>query len=99
MIRPVDSPRRARATYIAWMLRAIITATFAFTAAGLLAPARAQDATRELNALRDAARAQERQAEALRQMRQDRYERAVQIDRDRRNAERDSRSARRFDRP
>lgn len=73
-----------------------------FIVAALLvtSPALAQpyyDNTRELNALRDAARAQERQAESLRRMEQLQYDRNLQADRAERNAARDARSARRFD--
>lgn len=57
------------------------------------------DDTRAVNAMRDMARAQERQADELRQLRQVEADRALQEDRDRRNAARDARSSRRFDRP
>ena len=66
----------------------------------LLAPAvTAQAQDRETNALRDAARAQERQARALEHLNSQVRDQAVQEDRDRRNAARDARSSRRFDRP
>jgi len=68
----------------------------------LSGPAAAQgstDRTREVNALRDLARAQERQADELRRLRQIEGDRARQEDRDRRAAARDARSNRRFDRP
>lgn len=55
------------------------------------------DNTRELNALRDAARAQEKHAESLRQIESLERDRARDLDRARRNASRDARSARRFD--
>lgn len=55
--------------------------------------------TAEANALRDAARAQERQARSLERMESLERSRALREDRARRNAERDSRSMRRFDRP
>ena len=60
-------------------------------------PVEAQDSTRETNALRDMARAQERQADSLDRIRQIEADRAVQQDRARRNAARDARSSRRFD--
>ena len=65
------------------------------------APAAAQDFTRqrELNALRDSARAQERQADELRRLRQIEADRARREENDRVNAKRDARSMRRFDRP
>ncbi len=59
-------------------------------------PAGAQDVY--TNALRDAARAQERQARELERLGVLERDRARADDRARRNAERDSRSARRFDR-
>lgn len=67
----------------------------------LAAPAVAQsfDDTRAVNAMRDSARAQERQADELRRLRQIEADRALREDRDRRNAARDARSSRRFDRP
>lgn len=58
--------------------------------------AQAQDVT--TNTLRDAARAQERQADSLRRLESLDRDRARWADRDRRNAERDARSLRRFDR-
>jgi hypothetical protein len=57
----------------------------------------AQDGTREANALRDLARAQERQADSLDRIRQIEADRALQQDRARRNDARDARSSRRFD--
>ncbi|WP_298962334.1 hypothetical protein [uncultured Methylobacterium sp.] len=62
------------------------------------AAAQSYDDTRAINAMRDAARAHERQAESLRQIERIERDRALRDDRDRRNAERDSRSQRRFDR-
>lgn len=53
---------------------------------------------RAANALRDGARAQERQADELRRLGQLERDRALQEDRARRNAARDARSSRRFDR-
>lgn len=50
------------------------------------------------NYYRDSARAQERQADSLRRIEQIEKDRYLREDRDRRNAERDSRSSRRFDR-
>lgn len=64
-----------------------------------IAPVAAQDSTRETNALRDMARAQERQADELRRLRQIEADRALHDDRNRRNMARDARSSRRFDRP
>jgi len=71
-----------------------------FLAAAWPPGARAQDygAIRATNALHDMARAQERQAESLRRMETVQRDQARADDRARRNAERDSRSARRFDR-
>lgn len=57
------------------------------------------DDTRAVNAMRDLVRAQERQAYELRRLRQVEADRALQEDRDRRNAARDARSSRRIDRP
>ena len=76
----------------------------AILAAILLSPvatteAQSFDDQRAINAMRDQARAQERQADELRRLRQIEGDRARQEDRDRRNAERDARSLRRFDRP
>lgn len=64
-------------------------------------PALAQDfdRQRELNALKDSARAQERQADELRRLRQIEGDRARREENDRVNAKRDVRSMRRFDRP
>ena len=59
----------------------------------------ASDDTRAANALRDSARAQERQARALERLQVQLRDQAMQNDRAQRNAERDSRSSRRFDRP
>lgn len=59
-------------------------------------PASAQDI--QTNALRDAARAQERQARELERLGVVERDRARAEDRARRSAERDGRSARRFDR-
>lgn len=74
----------------------------ALTLATILAAssASAQDfhGQRELNALRDAARAQERQARSLERIEQRDRDRARDDDRARRNAEVLSRSSRRFDR-
>jgi hypothetical protein len=65
------------------------------------APAIAQDfqGQRELNALKDSARAQERQARELTRLRQIESDRARREENDRVNAKRDARSMRRFDRP
>lgn len=57
------------------------------------------DNTRAINAMRDQARAQERQARSLEQLQGRIKDQALQEDRDRRNAARDARSSRRFDRP
>lgn len=57
------------------------------------------DDTRAINAARDSARAQERQARALERLQVQLRDQAIQNDRAQRNAERDSRSSRRFDRP
>jgi type II secretory pathway pseudopilin PulG len=54
---------------------------------------------REQNALHDMARAQERQADELRRLRQIEGDRARREENDRVNAKRDARSMRRFDRP
>ena len=64
------------------------------------APAIAQsfDRQREINALKDSARAQERQADELRRLRQIESDRARREETDRVNAKRDTRSMRRFDR-
>ncbi|TXN04197.1 hypothetical protein FV242_08255 [Methylobacterium sp. WL64] len=62
-------------------------------------PVEAQDSTRETNALRDMARAQERQARSLERLQVQLKDQATQQDRAQRNAERDARSSRRFDRP
>lgn len=78
------------------MIRAALAAAavaFAFPAV-----ARDYDVTRKLDALRDAARAQERQAESLERLERLERDRALRDDRARRNAARDARSARRFDR-
>ncbi|MRI56776.1 hypothetical protein D8770_22850 [Methylobacterium sp. DB1607] len=52
---------------------------------------------RAANAWRDAARAEERQADELRRLRQIESDRTLREDRARRNAARDARSSRRFD--
>ncbi len=57
------------------------------------------DDTRAINAMRDSARAQERQARSLERREGPLREQALRNDRDRRNAARDARSSRRFDRP
>ena len=59
----------------------------------------AQDSTRGTNAFRDQARAQERGARALERIQNQFREQALEDDRDRRNAARDARSSRRFERP
>jgi hypothetical protein len=61
--------------------------------------AQAQDAdrVRAMNAVSDMARAQRDQADSLRRMESLQRDQARQADRARRNAERDSRSMRRFD--
>lgn len=64
-----------------------------------VATAVGQDSTREANALRDAARTQERQARALEHLQRQLRDQAVRDDRAQRNAERDSRSSRRFNWP
>lgn len=75
--------------------------TLALLIVAVLGPAMAQDfdRTRELNALHDIARAQERQADELRRLRQIEQDRDRRADRERRAAETMSRSARRFDHP
>lgn len=82
------------------MTRASILAgiVLAFT---LQPDAQAQDfnAIRATNAMRDMARAQERQADSLRRLEVVERDRARAADAARHNAERDSRSMRRFDRP
>lgn len=82
--------------YIAGMIRAGL---LSLTVALATAPALGQslNETRASNALRDAARAEERQADELRRLRQIESERALRVDRARRNATRDARSSRRFD--
>lgn len=77
-------------------MRLVSLTLIATTLAG---PAVAQttDETRAANALRDMARAQERQADELRRLRQIEGDRARQEDRDRRAADAMSRSNRRFD--
>lgn len=71
-------------------------------AAILLTPTSAVEAqdlneTRAINALRDGARAQERQARSMERQESLLREQALREDRDRRNAARDARSSRRFD--
>ena len=90
--------RRDRPLYIMEMKPADIIA-IALSLATLPVAAVAQDGTRDVNALRDQARAQERQARALERIQGQFREQALQDDRDRRNAARDARSSRRFDRP
>ena len=74
-----------------------------FSAAFLLALASgagAQDyRVRKLNVLSDIERSQRSQAESLRRIERIESDRYRDMDRARRNAERDARSARRFDRP
>lgn len=81
-------------------MRALALTALAFVVSGAV-PALAQDFSRqrELNALRDSARAQERQADELRRLRQIEGDRARREENDRVNAKRDARSMRRFDRP
>lgn len=62
------------------------------------AVAQSYDDTRMLNSMRDATRAQERQADSLERIERTQRDRAIREDRDRRNDARDSRSLRRFDR-
>lgn len=71
----------------------------ALSLAAMPVTALASDDTRATNALRDNARAQERQARALERIQSQFREQALEDDRDRRNAARDARSSRRFDRP
>jgi hypothetical protein len=61
-------------------------------------PALSQYDRSAINAFNDSARAQERQADSLRRMESFQRDQARQADRQYRNAERDSRSMRRFDR-
>ena len=75
------------------MIRAGLFLFLAFTSS----PAGAMDTT-IANALKDAARAQDRQADSLRQLERVERDRARANDTARHNAERDSRSMRRFDR-
>lgn len=71
----------------------------ALSLATMPATALASDDTRAVNAMRDQARAQERQARSLERIQGQVRDQALQEDRDRRNAARDARSSRRFDRP
>lgn len=92
------SRRRLGWRYIARMIRAgLISLAVSLATAPVLA--QSLDDTRAVNAMRDMARAQERKADELRRLRQVEADRALQEDRDRRNAARDARSSRRFDRP
>lgn len=77
-------------------MRTILALAVCLAASG----AGAQDfrGQRELNALRDAARSEERQARSIERIERQDRERARDEDRARRNAARDSRSSRRFDR-
>lgn len=79
------------------MIRALIIAGIVLAFAS---PVEAQDlnAVRAQNALNDMARAQRDQAESLRRLEAIQRDQARADDRARRNAERDSRSMRRFDR-
>ncbi|GJD36463.1 hypothetical protein [Methylobacterium aerolatum] len=79
-------------------MRALPLALVAIALAGPAMAQTAYESPREANALRDIARAQERQADELRHLRQVEQDRARQEDRDRRNAATMSRSSRRFDR-
>jgi hypothetical protein len=76
------------------------TAVVALLLAAWSFDARAQDANRvrAMNAVSDLARAHREQTETLRHMETVQRDRARAEDRTRRNAERDSRSMRRFDR-
>lgn len=81
------------------MIRAALClAGFLLTAMPLEALAQDYQATRATNALQDIARAQERQADSLHRLESHRRDQARADDTARRNAERDSRSMRRFDR-
>lgn len=82
--RPHSSPMRA--TGLVVLLLAPVSA-FAQT----------PNETRTLNALRDLARAHEREEEAVRALNRRDHDRLVAEDRARRNAARDARSLRRFD--
>lgn len=79
------------------MRRVALALIAALVVAG--SPPEAIGQTAEANALRDVARAQERQARSLERLDALERDRARAEDRARRNAERDSRSMRRFDRP
>ena len=79
------------------MRRVALALIAALVVAG--SPPEAIGQTAEANALRDVARAQERQARPLERLDALERDRARAEDRARRNAERDSRSMRRFDRP
>ncbi len=82
--------------YIAGMIRAgLATLAVALTSAPALG--QSINEVRAANAWRDAARAEERQADELRRLRQIESDRALREDRARRNAARDARSSRRFD--
>ena len=92
------SRRRLGWRYIARMIRAgLISLAVSLATAPVLA--QSLDDTRAVNAMRDMARAQERRTDELRQLRQQADDLALQEDRARRNAARDARSLRRFDRP
>lgn len=75
---------------VALILAALLTASGAV--------AQDSEAQRAINAMHDMARAQERQARSLEQIERQDRDRARDEDRARRNAARDSRSSRRFDR-
>lgn len=82
--------------YIASMIRAgLISLALALATAPALG--QSINEVRAANAWRDAARAEERQADELRRLRQIESDRALREDRARRNAARDARSSRRFD--
>ncbi|MDV2984198.1 UNVERIFIED_CONTAM: hypothetical protein Q9R58_07780 [Methylobacteriaceae bacterium AG10] len=82
--------------YIASMIRAgLISLALALATAPALG--QSTNEVRAANAWRDATRAEERQADELRRLRQIEADRALREDRDRRNASRDARSSRRFD--
>lgn len=87
----MSTSRPAAKRHVDAMIRVFAFITYtALTLTGALA----QDS----GALRDIARAQERQADSLRRMERIERDRYRDEDRARRDAERDSRSARRFDR-
>ncbi|MCP2082734.1 UNVERIFIED_ORG: hypothetical protein J2W74_003920 [Methylorubrum zatmanii] len=83
--------------YIASMIRAGLI-SLALALATVPALGQSINEIRAANAWRDAARAEERQADDLRRLRQIEADRALREDRDRRNAARVGRSSRRFDR-